>query len=133
VRWFAAFDPAEREVYDGPAGARLRFRTGIEPARRRIEHALEVLESLGVFQAPAQELAQLLDWLAQFDDDSMVELDYHEVSDLFDPGEMVFDDSCELVHQSLDALESGDMMLAGESYGRVVARWAPAYSVTFSN
>jgi hypothetical protein len=63
----------------------------------------------------------------------MVELDYHEVSDLFDPGEIVFDDSCELVHQSLEALESGDMMRAGECYGRVVARWAPAYSVTFSN
>jgi hypothetical protein len=25
------------------------------------------------------------------------------------------------------------MMTAGENYGRVVARWAPAFSVTFSS
>lgn len=133
VRWFTVFDPAEREVYQGPAGARVRFRTGIEQAQTRTARALEVLESLGAFQAPAEELGQLIDWLEPFGDGSMIELDYDEVSDLFEPGEIVLDDSCELVQQSLEALESGDMMRAGECYGRVVARWAPAFSVTFSN
>jgi len=133
VRWFTVFDPAEREVYQSPAGARVRFRTGIEQAHTRTAHALEVLESLGAFQAPAEELGQLIDWLEPFGDGSMIELDYDDVSDLFEPGEIVLDDSCELVQQSLEALESGDMMRAGECYGRVVARWAPAFSVTFSN
>jgi hypothetical protein len=63
----------------------------------------------------------------------MVELDYAAVSELFDPQELVFDDSCEQVNQSLDALAAGDMIRAGECYGRVVTRWAPAFSVTFSN
>jgi len=63
----------------------------------------------------------------------MLELDYGEVSSLFDPNELIFDDSCELLQQSLEALASGDMMRAGECYGRVVTRWAPAFSVTFSN
>jgi hypothetical protein len=45
----------------------------------------------------------------------------------------VFDDSVELVRRSVEALADGDMMAAGESYGRVVSRWAPAFSVTFSN
>jgi hypothetical protein len=133
VRWFAGFDPSEKEVYEAPLGSRIRFRTGIADARRRIERALEVLEGLGVFQAPAEELGQLLEWLAPFGEGSMVELDYDEVSQLFEPGEIVFDDSCELVHQSIEALEDGDMMRAGECYGRVVTRWAPAFSVTFSN
>lgn len=133
VRWFTAFDPAEREIYEGPSGARVRFRTGIEQARTRTARALDVLETLGAFQAPAEELGQLIDWLEPFREGSMIELDYHDVADLFDPGEIVFDDSCELVHRSLDALESGDMVLAGECYGRVVSRWAPAFSVTFSN
>jgi hypothetical protein len=63
----------------------------------------------------------------------MVELDYGDVSELFDPHDLVFDDSCDQVNQSIDALEAGDMMRAGECYGRVVTRWAPAFSVTFSN
>ena len=63
----------------------------------------------------------------------MVELDYADVADLFESEDLVFDNSCELVQGSLDALEDGDMMRAGENYGRVVTRWAPAFSVTFSN
>lgn len=133
VRWFGAFDPSEKEVYEGPAGPSLRFRTDITRARSRIERARDVLTELGVFAGPAEELAQLLGWLGQFPDESMVELDYAGVSELFDPQDLVLDDSCEQVNQSIDALESGDMMRAGECYGRVVTRWAPAFSVTFSN
>lgn len=133
VRWFIAFDPSEKEVYEGETGPSLRFRADIEKARARIEEALAVLSSLSVFAGPAQELAQLLEWLRPFPEGSMVELDYGGVAGLFDPQELVFDDSCEQVHESLEALSAGDMMRAGECYGRVVTRWAPAFSVTFSN
>lgn len=133
VRWFAAFDSAEKEVYEGPNGPRVRFRTDIDKARRRVQRALEILTRLTVFAGPAQELGQLLEWLEPFDDGSMIELDYGEVSEMFDPQELVFDDSCEQISESLDALATGDMVRAGECYGRVVTRWAPAYSVTFSN
>ena len=109
VRWFVAFDPDEKE------------------------RAHSVLEQLGAFQAPAEELGQLSSWLEPFPEGSMVELDYSDVSDLFDPQELVFDDSCHLIQESVDALENGDMLRAGENYGRVVSRWAPAFSVTFSN
>jgi hypothetical protein len=133
VRWFSAFDPSEKEVYEGPEGPRLRYRTDIDKARSRVRRAHEVLVKLAVFPGPAEELGQVLGWLEPFPDDSMVELDYQDVSELFDPQELVFDDSCDQVNQSIDALEDGDMMRAGECYGRVVTRWAPAFSVTFSN
>lgn len=133
VRWFAAFAPDEKEVYEGPAGPRLRFRTAIERARQRIQRAHSILEQLGAFQAPAEELDQLAGWLEPFPDGSMVELDYSDVSELFDPQELVFDESCRLIQESVDALEAGDMLRAGENYGRVVSIWAPAFSVTFSN
>jgi hypothetical protein len=68
-----------------------------------------------------------------FDDESMVELDYNDVSELFAAGDLLFDDTADLVNQSLDALEMGDMLRAGELYGRVVARWAHAFSLTFSS
>ena len=133
VRWFAAFEPSEKQIYETEEGPRIRFRTNIDKARRRIVEALEILNKLAVFVGPAQELGQVLDWLEPFPDGSMVELDYGEVATLFDPDELIFDDSCEQVRESLDALDTGDMMRAGECYGRVVTRWAPAFSVTFSN
>ncbi len=133
VRWFVGFDPSDKEVYDGPNGPRLRYRADIEPARRRIANAHRVLVNLGVFAGPAEELSHLVDWLQPFSADSMLELDYASVSELFDPQELVFDDSCEQIQESVRSLEAGDMLAAGECYGRVVTRWAPAFSVTFSN
>lgn len=134
VRWFPLFDPSEKEVYEGPEGRpSLRFRTDIENAIARVRRAHEVLSNLGPFAGPAEELNHLLSWLEPFPEGSMVELDYADLADLFDGQDLVLDDSCEQVNQSIDALEEGDMMKAGECYGRVVTRWAPAFSVTFSN
>lgn len=133
VRWFVAFDPSEREVYEGPNGPRIRYRTDIQEAWTRTELAHETLRKLEVLPGPAEELGQLVEWLRSFTKSSMVELDYGDVSELFDPHELVFDDSCEMVHESVQALAAGDMLRAGEFYGKVVTRWAPAFSVTFSN
>lgn len=133
VRWFALFHPSEKQVYEGPNGPRIRFRTDIDKANTRAAEVQRTLQKVGMLNGPVEELAQLADWLEPFPSGSMVELDYAEVSELFDPQDLVLDDSCELVHQSVAALESGDMMRAGENYGRVVTRWAPAFSLTFSN
>ncbi len=133
VRWFIAFQPEDRDVYEVDGMPRMRLRVDLPVAIKRIEHALGVLRRMEVFQGPAEELAQLLDWVGDFQPDSMLELDYGDVSELFDPHDLVFDDSVELVRRSVDALADGDMMAAGENYGRVVTRWAPAFSVTFSN
>ncbi len=133
VRWFSAFQPEDREVYEVEDSPRLRFRVDLVVGQKRVEHALGILRRLEVFQGPAEEMGQLNEWLAGFPSDSMLELDYADVSELFDPQDLVFDDSVDLIRRSLEALSDGDMMSAGENYGRVVSRWAPAFSVTFSN
>ncbi len=133
VRWFTAFVADDREVYEVQGLPRLRYRVDLNTARERVDRALDVLRELQVFQGPAEELGQLAEWLAGFPDDSMLELDYAGVSDLFDPQDLVFDESVDLVQQSVSALAEGDMLTAGENYGRVVSRWASAFSVTFSN
>jgi hypothetical protein len=133
VRWFAAFEPSEKEVYEGPDGPCIRFRTDMGAARKRVRAAHTILSRMTIFSSPAQELEQLLDWLVPFPETSMLELDYGQVSSLFDPHDLVLDDSCDQIRQSLEALADGDMLRAGECYGRVVTRWAPAFSVTFSN
>ena len=133
VRWFTAFDPTDKQLYETNSGMRLRFRSDIDNSRRRVGRAFDILDKLDVFPGPTEELGQLGEWLDPFASGSMLELDYSDVSDLFESDDLVFDDSCELIQESLDALESGDMLKAGENYGRVVSRWARAYSVTFAN
>lgn len=133
VRWFIPFASDDREVYEVEGRPRLRLRTDLAAARRRVAGVLEVLREVEALQGPAEELAQLLVWLEGFPDGSMLELDYGDVSDLFDPQVLVLDDSVDLVARSLEALADGDLMAAGEYYGRVVTRWAPAFSVTFSS
>ncbi len=133
VRWFVAFEPEESEIYGTEAAPRLRFRTDLVDARARLATAIEVLEQVGMTQGPTTEMEQLTTWLRPFDDASMLELDFADVSDLFDPQDLVLDDSVSMVAESVRALESGDMMRAGELYGMVVTRWAHAYAVTFSS
>lgn len=133
VRWFSAFIPAEREVYESEGQVGVRFRTGLGSALARVARARDLLARLDNFQAPAEELGQLLDWLGQFEAGSMLELDYDGVASLFASSDLVVDDTCELVNESLEALESGDMLRAGECYGRVIARWAHAFSLSFSS
>ena len=133
VRWFAVFSPTDKFIYEEEDGPRIRFRTDLDRALTRAARALEILEGLEMFPGPAEELNHLVEWLAPFPRESMLELDYGEVAGLFDPKQLILDDSCELIQESLDALANGDMVRAGESYGRVVHRWAPAFSVTFSS
>ena len=133
VRWFSAFRTDDRELYEKDGRIRARFRVGMLEARRRVGDVLEVLKGLEVFDSPADEQTQLLAWLGQFPDESMLELDYDEVSELFEAQELALDDSVELIQASVEALAAGDMMRAGENYGRVVARWSHAFSLTFSS
>ncbi|REK21854.1 MAG: hypothetical protein DWQ40_03630 [Actinobacteria bacterium] len=133
VRWFVGFVPGEREVYGASDAPRIRYRADIVDVRSRLARAIEVLRQVGMIQGPAAEMEQLVAWLAPFSDDSMVELDFAEVSDLFDPEDIVLEDSVALIQDSVEALATGDMMRAGELYGTVVTRWSHAYAVTFSS
>jgi hypothetical protein len=134
VRWFVAFVPDQREIYPfGTGSPRIRYRSGLPAARDRLSRAIEVLKDVGMVQGPSFEMEQLVSWLAPFPDESMLELDFAAVSELFDPKDLVLEDSVALIADSVDALDSGDLMRAGELYGTVVTRWSHAYAVTFSS
>ena len=66
VRWFTAFQPDDKEVYEVDGAPRVRLRVDLGVGLKRVDHALEVLRGLQVFQGPAEELAQLADWLDSF-------------------------------------------------------------------
>lgn len=129
-RWFALFDPKERMVGYEPSGAFTLFRTQISSAKKRClkTHAI-VKRAFGEGSVEA-DISQLLAWLNVFDDNSLLELDYGGLAGYLDSaikssgGDGIYQDSSiEDVLQSISGLAKGDGALAGEGYGKVVARW----------
>ncbi len=133
LRWFAAFDPTERELVQGADRLTIRYRSLLALASQRLERALAALREAGFDVSVTDDLEDLAEWLGDFPEDSMVELDYGSVAQMFRESDLVIDESAADVWASIEALESGDLEAAGERYGAVASRWAPAVAVTFSN
>ena len=133
LRWFGAFSPSEREIYERRDGLGIRYRTGLGEAVDRVGWAVRVLDGAG-FPAPVVEQVRDLErWLAEFPAGSMLELDYAAVADHFADADLTFDESAEDVRQSLEALESGDGDASRTAYARVSGRWAGRQALTFAN
>jgi hypothetical protein len=134
LRWFAGFDPAEREVVDLPDGRRtIRYRTGIESARSRLDDAIDVLEDAGFDGGVVDQVRDVVQWMNGFTDDAMVELDYGTVADQFSDGELAMDETSADVHASLDALRMDDFERAGAHYADAAGRWASVQALTYAN
>jgi hypothetical protein len=82
------------------------------------------------------EIADLLQWLEIFDNNSIVELDYGGLAIYLnnlliqngEPG-LDADTSVEDVSTSIAGLASGDGVLAGRGYERLVSRWRKVASL----
>jgi hypothetical protein len=133
LRWFSAFDPQEREIVQMADHLRLRYRTLLTLSSQRLERALIALKEVGFDGSVTDDVEELPEWLDDFPEDSMVELDYGGVARLFREGDLVLDESAAELWASIEALESGDLEEAVERYSEVASRWAPAVAVTFSN
>jgi len=132
-RWFAAFNPKERELVERPDGLAVRYRTGRGAALRRLQRAVGILKRSGFEEEAVTEVRDLVEWLRGFPSDAVVELDYGGAARLFSDGELATDDSVEEITASLRALQAGDFQGAGEHYSRVAARWFHAQSLSFAN
>lgn len=133
LRWFVAFQPSDREIYDRRDGISIRYRTGVGEAVDRVSWAARVLDDAGFSDPVVEQVRDLEQWIAEFPADALIELDYADVADLFSDGEVTFDESAVEVRNSLEALERGDMDEAGEAYMSVAGRWAQRQALTFSN
>lgn len=133
LRWFVAFRPSDREIYDRRDGISIRYRTGVGDAVDRVGWAARVLNDAGFSDPVVEQVRDLEQWIAEFPADALIELDYADVADLFTDGEVTFDESAVEVRNSLEALERGDMDEAGEAYMSVAGRWAQRQALTFSN
>ncbi|MGQ0849417.1 MAG: hypothetical protein ACT4OP_09915 [Actinomycetota bacterium] len=133
LRWFVAFDATERVFDDEEGRVSLRYRTSLEQALSRIDRAVALLTSAQMSETLIDYLASLGVWLRDFPPESMVELDYGDVVELFAIADVVLDESAAEIWASIEAMAAGDAAAAAELYTAVVARWEPAQAVAFSN
>jgi hypothetical protein len=124
VRWFVCFDDSERRIEERGDQLTIRYETELSVARARVVSALDALTGGIVHPVIVGMIYELKEWLASFDEGSVIELDYATVATLFDPDELADDHSANDVWNAITALAQGDGMKAGLFYQRVNERWA---------
>lgn len=133
LRWFVFVDASERRLSTGETRL-LRYQTPIEKALSRAHHGMAVLRSsVGEDAAITEAVAEGTQWLSEFHPESMVELDYGGLVDLFPDEDLAADDSPELVAEGLAGLERGDAEAATEAYEKLVERWRSVQLLERSN
>jgi hypothetical protein len=133
LRWFAAFDPSEREVLGEPGSRSIRYRTSQEEAVGRLEQVMAVLTDVEMDAGVTSEVEELAQWLAPFPPTAMLELDYGTVTGLFDEAELVMDETASELWESITALADEDYERASAHYAAAARRWAGPMMVTFSS
>ena len=123
LRWFAAFEDSDRILTEDKDGLRIRYETRLVDARSRLQRALSVLENTWVDDAVTSAVRVLAEWLDEFGDVGLVELDYGSVARTFGDDELVEDRSAAEVAACIDALESGDVLRAGRRFSGLTDRW----------
>jgi hypothetical protein len=120
--WFVLVVEDERETYAGDRIRSVRYRASVADAQRRLTAAHAVLGKLIDDSELLEELADLSQWLAAFDDDSVVELDYAGVAQLM--GAKIDDDSSARdVHRAIRSLRRRDFADAAAAYRAFEERW----------
>ncbi|MBB1246409.1 hypothetical protein GL263_23050 [Streptomyces durbertensis] len=123
IRWFLLFRDEERDFGKTPDGPRLRYRTPMVQARRRVARALKVLRTELAEGPLVDGLVDVGRWLEEFHPRSLVELDYGGLLRLIPEELLAEDHSAAEADEGLAALRDGDEERAGELYARLAERW----------
>jgi hypothetical protein len=124
LRWFAAFEPAERFLVEDRQGLRVRYETRVGDALARIEEVAGVLEGGWMEDGVVDALEDLREWLEEFAPESLLELDYGSVARMFSDDELADENCAAVVAACVDALGAGDGSRAGRLFGELTDRWA---------
>jgi hypothetical protein len=134
--WFTPFGPDERWLVLGGPAAPSRALVYTAPMPRALGRVQAVLDgcqgaevAAGGCSAPGPgtlaELAQISSWLAEFDPQSLVELDYGGLVQLLSDDALRADHSAAEMAAAMSALAGGELELATAMYRRVSQRWRP--------
>ncbi len=131
VRWFVAFDDAEREL--DLSVPRVRYRTAMMSARARTNQALEAARRAVIGPSVAALMSELARWLEVFDERSIVELDYGDLARLIPLRDLAEDRSARDIQAAVQALADGDVLGATTAYMHAAERWAPLSGLERTN
>jgi hypothetical protein len=120
--WFLLVAQEERDSYVDDGVTSVRFRASIADARRRLLSAFTVLNAALDDEELLGELGELGRWLAGFDDECWVEVDYAGVAGLLGP-DLDSDRSAYEVTTALRAIARNDFATAGQVYRQFEERW----------
>ncbi|MGD9988818.1 hypothetical protein [Pseudonocardia sp.] len=120
--WFALVDPDARRL-SLHGTRRVHWQVPIGTALARAERAEKTVRSGIGDDGPAEVLAETASWLARFDHDSVVELDYGGLVTFLDDDTLRGDSSAELVQDALQALQDGDGDVAQSCYEKLRDFW----------
>lgn len=133
LRWFVPFDDSEKLVTVETEKTRVRYETDLVTARDRVERALNILRGSGMPEGVIGAVAELNEWVREFPTESIIELDYGSVADLFSEEALELDRSAGEVWASLEALEVGDLEEATRLYSRLVEWWGRVQALESAN
>jgi hypothetical protein len=133
LRWFAAFDDAERILTEDKDGLRIRYETKLSTAKARLDRAIGVLESSLIDENVVVALRELIEWLDGFTEEGLIELDYGSVAGMFPDDTLLDDHSAAEVGACIDSLETGDVVRAGRLFSGLTDRWTEARALEVVN
>ncbi len=123
LRWFSAFDPSERLLTEDSSGLRVRYETSLANGTARLGRALTILEGAWIDDGITSAVKELLEWLHDFPEDGLLELDYGSVAQMFDATELADDQSVAEVWTCLDSLAAGDLERASKMFSVLSDKW----------
>ncbi|MBT2403468.1 MULTISPECIES: hypothetical protein [unclassified Streptomyces] len=130
LRWFVLVADEEREYLPGE---RLRYRTPMVQARRRLARGLRTLREADGYAGLAEGLVEVGRWLEEFHPRSMVELDYGGLLHALPADGLAGDRSARDLAAGIAALRAGDAEGAAEAYGELADRWRAVRERLFAN
>ncbi|KAB8161736.1 hypothetical protein FH609_020710 [Streptomyces sp. 3MP-14] len=138
VRWFVLFADDEREFREAPqrpaeGAARLRYRTPMVQARRRVARGLRAVREAMPEGPMVAALTEVGRWLEEFHPRSLVELDYGGLVYTISEDQLAADHSAAEVTEGLGALAAGDLERAQRIYEGLTDRWMAVRERQFAN
>lgn len=125
--WFVLVDPEDRKLVLGSGRddpkRELSWRTTLADAQHRAREAGDLLEQTFGDSGPGRVLFETRRWLDNFHADSIVELDYGGLVQLFADPILEADTTAEEVHDILDALRSGNVEELAELFSDLREFW----------
>lgn len=133
LRWFLAFDDAERVVTSDKGRLKIRYEAELKVAFERVERGIKLLENSGMAENVVDPIQEMLDWMREFPAASMIELDYGSIGGLFSDEELAMDRSAGEIWSCLEALDSGDFEESGRIYSELASWWGRVRAIESAN